>query len=243
MSTSVFPGFPDRLTYLPTPVSFFGSLLRDIDTLAELKVVLYCWRLLAQQKGKLRYVRRSALTADRTLLLALQPCQPDAPEQALAAGLAAACQRGVLIAVEAQGPDGDETCYFLNTPANRQLIEEVRAGRASLGPLRAVPRQPVPAPLPRPSIFELYEQNIGLLTPLIAEELREAELRYPPSWIEDAFREAVAYNKRNWRYIRRILDDWATRGRGDRGETRGHPQPPEDPGAYFRGRYGRFVKR
>lgn len=239
----MFPGFPDRLTYLPTPVSFFGSLLRDIDTLAELKVVLHCWRLLARQKGKPRYLRRSELEADRALLLALRPCQPDAPEQALREGLKAACARGVLLAVDVQAPDGEETCYFLNTPANRELVDELHAGRASLGPLRPVARQPLPPPLPRPSIFELYEQNIGLLTPLIAEELREAELRYPPSWIEDAFREAVAYNRRNWRYIRRILDDWATRGRGDRGETRGHPQPPEDPGAYFRGRYGRFVKR
>lgn len=65
----------------------------------------------------------------------------------------------------------------------------------------------------RPNIFVLYEQNIGLLSPLIAEELKEAADRYPAEWIEAAFREAVLYNKRNWKYIRAILRRWETEGR------------------------------
>src|SRR5690348_6777256 len=46
----------------------------------------------------------------------------------------------------------------------------------------------------RPNIFVLYEQNIGLLTPLIAEELKDASSQYPMEWIEAAFREAVSHN-------------------------------------------------
>ncbi|MBE3559929.1 MAG: DnaD domain protein [Ktedonobacteraceae bacterium] len=65
----------------------------------------------------------------------------------------------------------------------------------------------------RPNIFVLYEQNIGLLSPLIAEELKDAAEQYPPEWIEDAFREAVQYNKRKWSYIRAILRRWETEGR------------------------------
>ena len=64
----------------------------------------------------------------------------------------------------------------------------------------------------RPSIFDFYEQNIGLLTPLLAEQLAEAERRYPAEWIEAAFTEAVNHNKRNWSYIRRILRIWAAGG-------------------------------
>ena len=30
-----------------------------------------------------------------------------------------------------------------------------------------------------PNIFTMYEENIGLLTPMIAEELRDAEKTYP----------------------------------------------------------------
>ena len=48
----------------------------------------------------------------------------------------------------------------------------------------------------RPNIFTLYEQNIGLLTPLIADQLRDMEKSYPPDWIDEAFTIAVGRNKR-----------------------------------------------
>ena len=65
------------------------------------------------------------------------------------------------------------------------------------------------------NIFSLYEDNIGMLSPMIGEELKEAERRYPSSWIEDAIREAVSNNKRNWRYIMAILNRWEQEGRKD----------------------------
>ena len=94
----------------------------------------------------------------------------------------------------------------------------------------------------RLTIFELYEQNVGLLTPLLVEELREAAESYPPEWIEEAFREAVGYNRRNWRYVRRILENWATQGRGERGAAGGRPQSPRDPRRYLEGQYGHLVQ-
>ena len=72
----------------------------------------------------------------------------------------------------------------------------------------------VPAVVPeRPNVFRLYEQNIGLLTPMIAEELRDAERHFPAEWIADAFREAVAMNKRSWRYVAAILERWRVQGK------------------------------
>ena len=65
----------------------------------------------------------------------------------------------------------------------------------------------------RPNIFVLYEQNIGLLSPLLADELKDAADQYPAEWIEAAFREAVQHNKRKWSYIRAILRRWETEGR------------------------------
>jgi len=54
-----------------------------------------------------------------------------------------------------------------------------------------------------------------LLSPILADELRDAEESYPASWIEDAFRIAVAQNVRKWRYIQAILERWSTEGRED----------------------------
>ncbi len=73
--------------------------------------------------------------------------------------------------------------------------------------------QNVQVQIERPNIFVLYEQNISLLSPLIAEELKDAADHYPAEWIEAAFREAVQQNKRKWSYIRAILRRWETEGR------------------------------
>jgi DnaD/phage-associated family protein len=78
---------------------------------------------------------------------------------------------------------------------------------------RNLPARHVQVQVERPNIFVLYEQNIGLLSPLIADELKDAADQYPAEWIEAAFREAVLQNKRKWSYIRAILKRWATEGR------------------------------
>jgi len=102
--------------------------------------------------------------------------------------------------------------------------------------LPADSRQP-----PTINIFALYEQNIGVITPTIAEELKEAERLYPPQWIEEAFKEAAALNKRIWRYIVRILERWASEGK-DSGKHRRHIKKI-DPDKYIKGKYGHLVQR
>jgi DnaD/phage-associated family protein len=94
----------------------------------------------------------------------------------------------------------------------------------------------------RADIFALYEQNIGLLTPMIAEELKEAEKTYPTAWIESAFKEAVSSNKRSWKYIARILERWLAEGKDD-GKPGGHPKKGIDPDKYIKGKYGHLVRR
>jgi DNA replication protein len=138
------------------------------------------------------------------------------------------------------GVEGGDLCLFLNTPAHRQLVARLARGEQRLELAPAPP--PAVLPARRPTIFELYEQNIGLLTPLLVEELREAAETYPPDWLEEAFREAVGYNRRHWRYVRRILEKWATEGRGDRGVAGGRPQAPRDPRRYLEGRYGHLIQ-
>jgi DnaD/phage-associated family protein len=63
------------------------------------------------------------------------------------------------------------------------------------------------------AIFQLYEQNIGMLTPMIADRLRDALEDYPPGWLAEAIEIAVSYNKRSWAYCEAILERWRTEGK------------------------------
>jgi DnaD/phage-associated family protein len=65
----------------------------------------------------------------------------------------------------------------------------------------------------RSNVFVLYEQNIGPLTPLIADELRDAMAHFPAQWIEDAIRVAVRNNIRKLKYIQAVLDRMKSEGR------------------------------
>jgi DnaD/phage-associated family protein len=152
-----------------------------------------------------------------------------------------AVDRGVLLVAVVDRPGGgQESFYLLNTDKGRLAIEQWRKGE-----IRLVEATAGPAPQlrsERPNIFILYEQNIGLLQPVIADELREAESVYPAEWIEDAFREAAAQNKRNWRYIQRILERWAASGRGQ-SEGKGDFRPGDDRRRYVEGKYAEYFKR
>ena len=62
------------------------------------------------------------------------------------------------------------------------------------------------------AVFREYEQNIGALTPLIADHISDLLEHYPRDWISAAFREAVAHEARNLKYVEAILRRWKTDG-------------------------------
>ncbi len=65
----------------------------------------------------------------------------------------------------------------------------------------------------KPNAFRLYEENIGPLTPMLADALRDAEKTYPQGWVEDAITIAVTANVRRWNYIAAVLKRWQESGR------------------------------
>ena len=206
-----FHGFPRQVRYTPVPSPLFGPLLTQIDDLGGLKCTLRFIWLLHQKRGFPRFVTLKELLADRTLVDALAA---DGVRRAL--GLAVS--RGTLVTATTGG-DGDAgRVYALNREEDRNALatiaEEVAAeGAAAATPPHTPPWEGAPE---RSNVFALYEDNIGMLNPMIADELREAEELYPLDWLEDAFREAVGQNKRSWRYIARILERWEREGRSNR---------------------------
>jgi DNA replication protein len=205
-----FEGFPaGELRFISMPDLFFAELLPAIDDLAELKTTLHViW--LRQREGQ-QVVTRAELAADETLARGLAALDGDV-EALLAEALARAVARGSLLHASIESEAGPQDAYALNSEGGRRALARIQSGEVGAVGAAAVDR---PSVEPRPNIFELYEDNIGLLSPILADELRDAEATYPADWIEDAFRIAVANNVRKWRYIQAILESWATKGRDD----------------------------
>lgn len=62
------------------------------------------------------------------------------------------------------------------------------------------------------NIFDVYENEIGALTPLIADSLRLAKAEFPAHWIRESLRIAAKNNKRSWSYAEKILKRWQVEG-------------------------------
>lgn len=201
------------MRFTPLPDLFFTELLPAIDNRDELVLTLFMFWSFHRQVGFPRYLTMRELLRESVLRQALaHPPERDLDE-ALRQAVDRACERGTLLRLCIADEEGEEEYLLINTPQGRKAVEQVKAGSLVLERPGFV-REPKP-PQPHPSIYELYEQNIGLLQPLIAEQLQQAERDYPQEWIEDAFRIAVERNVRNWRYIEAILERWSREGKDD----------------------------
>ncbi len=211
----VFSGFPRGVRSTPVPNPLFGELLEQIDDMAELRCTLRLVWLLHQKKGSPRWVSLKELMADRALLRASSAGGRNAEAEILR-GLELAVRHGIILA--SGGADAGSERYTLNTEEGRRAADAEPDGDDD-----EAETTPWEGPGERPNIYGLYEDNIGMLSPMIAEELREAEKLYPRRWIEDAIREAVRANRRSWRYVSAILERWEQEGRSD-GQPGRHPK-------------------
>jgi DnaD/phage-associated family protein len=234
-----FSGFPARTEFTPLPNAFFSGLLPRIDDIAELKTTLHVLAALYRKKGYPRFVTFSELLGNDSLMHSLRGAVKSADES-LREALKMATERGTLLHLVAETGDSAEDIYLLNDESGRQAVAKIESGTLRLSGLKAVKQTGVKAE-ELPDIFTLYEQNIGILTPMIADELSDAEKLYPESWIKDAVKEAALHNKRNIKYILKILESWAVEGRSD-GTYRRHPKKT-DPDKYIKGKYGHMVRR
>ena len=208
-----FGGFPSRVRSTPVPNPLFGPLLEQIDDLGELKCTLRLIWLLQEKRGPTRYVTLGELVADHTLNRSLAKGGKD-PRSEIGRALALAVGRGTFFSSTIRRDHEEELVYMLNTERNRKGLED--GLRPSEAPERSAPDAgSSEGNEDRPNIFALYEDNIGMLSPMIADKLKEAEELYPQSWIEEAFREAVSNNKRSWTYIAAILERWEREGRSN----------------------------
>ena len=230
-----FAGFPgDKEILITIPETFFRDLLPIIDHLGELKVTLYVIWFLQQQEGSFRHIKYQHFLADSKFLNAFGKNRSEAIN-AIQDSLTRACERGTLLAFNTSENSPEGTIYFINSTRGRASLQALQAGDWS--PENQDPDMKMPG-IKRPNIFQLYEANIGPLTPLMAETLQDAEDQFPTQWIEDAIQLAVENNVRRWRYVEAILNSWKERGRDEKNRR----DTQEDPRRFLDGEFGDFFK-
>ncbi len=213
MTGYVFSGFEGNPgAGVEIPEEFFRDVVPRLRDLAEVKLMLQIFWLLSKQRGSGRrycHVTISDLAEDKKFLAGIARSSGEGA-RILPQALSQAVVHGLLLAADVNLEGRRETWYFLNDPVGREAITRL----AEEGPEAILAGEEEEHPVP--NIFALYEENIGMIQPLLAEELKDAAREYPPAWIEEAFRIAAENNARRWSYVRAILERWRTEGREER---------------------------
>ena len=198
-------GFPAGVQFTPIPTPIVSSYLAEVNDIIELKVLLRALWLINTKKGSPRPISADELWSDKTMADGLGHKGIEL-ELAITASLDAIVEKGIFLRARRDA----RTLYFLNTPEERRSAA------------RWHPRKPMDL-LSEASTtserqysntaFSEYEDNIGLLTPIIVTRIEEAIEKYPQSWVIEAIKIAAERNARNWRYIEAVLSGWAAEGK------------------------------
>jgi DnaD/phage-associated family protein len=202
---AAFSGFPAGGRATAVPNAFFSHLLPSMDDPAEIVVTLYFFFLWQQVRRYPRYIAYNDLAGEPSLRRALSRL-PGGFDAALREGIALAIKRKTILEAPVDGQDGQTSFYLLNVAAARRTMERLSKTSAIKN------EDTYDTGNSSPNVFTLYEDNIGAISPLIVQDLIDSEEKYPAEWLTAAFREAIRQNKRNWRYIQRILERWAIEG-------------------------------
>lgn len=236
-----FSGFPAKAGVTPIPNLFFSSLLPQISDIAELKVTLNIFWSLYGKRGYPRFTTYRGLLSIKSLMTSLKEGGKP-PDEVLGDALEKAVKRGTILHMVVDRDGTPEDVYFLNTESDRRVVTRIKNGELALAGWKAGGQayQDIETG-PPPDIFTLYEENVGMLTPMIAEELKEAEKLYPEDWIREAIKEATKQSVHKWSYISVILERWATEGKKD--GTYRRDSGKKGPDKYSQQKYGHMVQR
>jgi DNA replication protein len=230
-----FKGFPGGKTGITRiPDIFLLDLLPQLKHPGEIKVILYAFWRLDKSEGAFRFITVKDFSQNEQLMQGLDE-NPETAVEILNDALALACDHNIFLKITPKEGIA-EPLYFLNSPKGRAAVHAIQEGKW----VPDLDKQISPETLKEPlDIFRLYEENIGVITPLIADSLQEAEKTYPKAWLVDAIAIAAIANKRSWSYINAILRRWQAEGRNEREDRR---DSEENYKRYIEGEYKEFIE-
>jgi DnaD/phage-associated family protein len=205
----------------------------------ELRVLLHVFWRVWKTDRRPRCISVRELLADDDLVRSLtQISGVSDGREALLRGLELCAVRGTLLLFSSQGDGAEENQWVMvNTHRNRRWLRKVTRGEVSIP--WEISRGATVVARRCDTLLEMYEKNIGMLTPLLAEELEEAAEEYSEDWVRQAISEAVGANKRSWKFVKLLLERWREQGRPG-GSDRQAIAGSFDVDKYKRGKYSKF---
>jgi len=200
MSMTINPGFSDKNVQIELPVNFVDCL-RNLSADA-ISVLIGFFQWISQQEQACEVALAFDFTTSLPWLLQIgEPRLQKAMDELHKAGLLFSWS----------DPHNPQKTYLIpGTPSGSGILQNLDDNPDLVGEYHLA--QILPA-VERPNLFSLYEDNFGALTPMMAETIKADMEIYTLDWIEDAMKEAVEYNARNWKYVQAILRNWKEKGR------------------------------
>lgn len=226
-----FTGFSSKAkTNIQLPPEFFTEVLPGMVDLDELKMILLVFWYLQNRDENTGYVTLDELLEEQIVTKSF-----GLDRDLCEANLNTAIEKAISDKVLLRGKKDGRDYLFFNSPRGVALLKGLGSGewQPDSSSLAGTPISEI-----RPNIFTLYEQNIGLLTPLMADTLMDAEKIYPAEWIEEAVKIAVGRNARNWRFIEAILRTWKEKGRNEKDQRTAAEGRKRD----SEGEFGDFIR-
>lgn len=203
MSAQPIMGFPlsDDHGTTRVPNLVLGRVLAEVEESMTLKLILRAIWLLEHQRGFPRYISTEDLRRDRVVSRLIRD------ELELSKCLNSAKAHGILIEVSVNGNE----CLMLNTESAERTSFDAIA-------LIETPENdsdgwdsPTTSVMP-PDAFRAYEENIGLLSPMIRENILSALEDFTDEDITHAVRIAVENESRSWSFVAGVLRRWLRDG-------------------------------
>ena len=195
-----FP-LPDDFATTRVPNALLGRVLSTVDDPDEIKLILRAIWLLEHQRGYPRYITRDDLRRDRVLSVAITD-QPDFDRS-----LNSAIEHGVFVEATING----NICLMFNTESARRASIEVSSTTDNLKKDDNGWEAPA-ASTGSADAFRAYEENIGILSPMIRQSILAALEDFTDEDITHAIRIAVENESRSWSFVAGVLRRWARDG-------------------------------
>jgi DnaD/phage-associated family protein len=91
-------------------------------------------------------------------------------------------------------------------------------------------------------LFDLFMNNVSMVTPIIADAIEKAERDYSTVWVEDVIKIAGKNGAKSWRYCESILERWKRDGRSEKPSKNGHKPADENRSKYVEGDYADYIQ-